>query len=53
MLEGKNLLIVSKNETRTKSERYLLTKTYEKLEKAEKSITKQLRSLHSAQKRPD
>jgi hypothetical protein len=53
ILEGKNLSIVSQGETKTGSERYLLAKTYTGLESAEKSISKRLRFLHSAQKRPD
>jgi hypothetical protein len=44
---------VSQGEDKTGSERYLLAKTYTSLEEAEKSISKQLRFLHSAQKRPE
>lgn len=53
MLEGKNLRVISKGETRTKHEGYLLATTYKELEESEHSITKQLRHLHSAQKRPE
>jgi len=53
ILEGKNISIVSQGETKTRFEGYRLAKTYEGLEAAEKSISKQLRFLHSAQKRPD
>jgi phage-related protein len=53
ILEGKNLAIVSQGEDKTGSERYLLATTYKSLEEAEKSISKQLRFLHSAQKRPE
>lgn len=53
VLEGKNLRIVSKGESRTKGEGYLLAMSYKKLEESENSITKQLWSLHSVQKRPD
>lgn len=52
VLEGKNLSIVSQGEGKTSSERYLLAKTYESLEAAEKSISNQLKFLHSAMKRP-
>jgi hypothetical protein len=53
ILEGKNLSIVSQGETKTGSERYLVAKMYTGLEEAEKSISKRLRFLHSAQKRPE
>jgi hypothetical protein len=53
ILEGKNLRIVSKGEAKTRSEGYLLAKTYKELEASEAEITKQLRHLHSAQKHPD
>jgi hypothetical protein len=53
VLEGKNLSIVSQDEAKTGTERYLLATTYTSLEEVEKSISKQLRFLHSAQKRPE
>lgn len=52
ILEGKNLRTISQAETKTKFERYLVAKTYGELENAERSITKQLKTLHSIQKRP-
>src|SRR2546430_1411631 len=51
ILEGKNLRLVSKEETKTKSEGYLLARTYKALEASEESISRQLGYLHSAQKR--
>jgi len=53
VLEGKNLRVISKGETRTKHEGYLLATTYKELEESEHSIAQQLRHLHSAQKRPE
>jgi hypothetical protein len=53
MLEGKNLRVVSQGEMKTKHEGFLLATTYKQLEESEKSITKQLRYLHSGQKRLD
>jgi hypothetical protein len=53
ILEGKNLRIVSKGETKTRSKGYLLAKTYKELEELEAEITNQLQHLHSAQKHPD
>jgi len=53
ILEGKNLRVVSQGEGKTKSERYLVAKTYEELKKKEILITKVLDSLHAIQKKPD
>jgi hypothetical protein len=53
ILEGKNLRIVSQGEAKTKSERYLVAKSYEQLENKERLITTVLGSLHATQKRPD
>ena len=53
ILKGKNLRIVSQSESKTKSERYLLAKTYEALENQEKTIKKLLGSMHALQKRPE
>jgi hypothetical protein len=50
-LEGKNLRLVSKEETKTKSEGYLLAMNYKALEASEEFISRQLGYLHSAQKR--
>ena len=53
ILDGKNLRIVSKGEAKTRSEKYLVAKSYEDLEKKERHITTVLRLLHATQKRPD
>lgn len=53
LLEGKNLRIASQGEGKTKSERYLLAKSYEKLEDNERRITSVLGSLHATQKNRD
>jgi hypothetical protein len=53
ILEGQNLRVVSQDEAKTKSERYLVAKSYEELENKERLITKVLGSLHATQKRPD
>lgn len=53
MLEGKNLRVVSKEESKTKSEGYQLAMTYKTLEKQEGVIKKTLRLLHKIQKNPD
>lgn len=52
-LEGKNLRIVSQGQAKTKSERYLLAKSYEHLEDKKKHIDAVLDSLHASQKRLD
>ncbi|TGO45849.1 hypothetical protein BCON_0361g00090 [Botryotinia convoluta] len=52
-LEGKNLRIVSQGEAKTKSERYLVAKSYEQLEDKERLINTVLGSLNATQKRPD
>jgi hypothetical protein len=53
VLEGKNLRIVSQGESKTKSEGYLLAKTYQALEDLENSIRSTLGHLHGTQKRPN
>lgn len=53
LLEGKNLRVVSQGEARTRSEGYLLAKSYEKLDDVERLVTKVLGSLHATQKKPD
>lgn len=53
LLGRKNLRIVSRGEAKTKSERYLVAKSYEQLENKERLITTVLSSLHATQKRPD
>jgi len=53
ILEGKNLCVVSQGEAKTKSERYLVAKSYEELGNKERLITKVLGSLYATQKRPD
>lgn len=53
ILEGKNLRIVSKSEAKTKSESYLVAKSYKQLENKERLITSVLGSLHATQKKPD
>ena len=53
IVEGKNLRLVSQGEAKTKSERYLVAKSYEELENKERNITKVLGLLHATQKRPD
>jgi hypothetical protein len=53
VLEGKNLRIVSQGESKTKSEGYLLAKTYRALEDLENSIRSTLGHLHGTQKRPN
>jgi len=53
LLEGKNLRVVSQGEAKTKSERYLVAKSYEQLENNERLINSVLGSLHATQKKPD
>lgn len=53
ILEGKNLRVVSQGESKTKSERYLVSKSYRHLEDNAELITKVLGSLHATQKRPN
>ena len=53
MLEGKNLRVVSKEESKTKSEGYQLAMTYKTLEEHEGIIKKTLGLLHKIQKKPD
>ncbi|KAG0646044.1 hypothetical protein D0Z07_7785 [Hyphodiscus hymeniophilus] len=53
ILEGKNLRIVSKYETKTRTKGFLVAKSYEQLENTEKHITKVLGSLHATQRKPD
>ncbi|KFY97455.1 hypothetical protein V500_02048 [Pseudogymnoascus sp. VKM F-4518 (FW-2643)] len=53
ILEGKNLRLVSQGEAKTKSERYLVAKSYEQLENNGRLITSVLGLLHATQKRPD
>ncbi len=50
VLKGKNLCIVSKDKTRTKSEGYLCAMMHKALEVSKELITKQLQYLHSRQK---
>ena len=53
ILQGKNLRIVSKSESRAGSEKYQLAKTYEALEAQEKVIRRLLGTLHGVRKRGD
>lgn len=53
LLEGKNLRVVSQGEAKTKSERYLVAKSYEQLENNERLINSVLGSLHATQKKSD
>lgn len=52
LLEGKNLRVVSQGEAKTKSEGYLLAKSYQELEIHQGHINKVLGSLHAIQKKP-
>ncbi|APA10158.1 hypothetical protein sscle_06g049280 [Sclerotinia sclerotiorum 1980 UF-70] len=53
ILEGKNLRVVSKGESQTKSERYLLAKAYESLEIKAKFINSSLAKLSKTKDQPD
>ena len=53
ILEGKNLRLVSKSESRTKSEGYAVAMAIQAQEEHEKKIKKILSTLHGAQKRRD
>ena len=53
VLDGKNLRIVSKGDTKSKSEGYLLATTFDALGKQETTIRRLLGQLHSSQKRRD
>ncbi|KFX96758.1 hypothetical protein O988_05185 [Pseudogymnoascus sp. VKM F-3808] len=53
ILEGKNLRLVSHGEAKTKSESYLVAKSYERLENNGRLITLTIGLLHAIQKNPD
>ena len=53
ILESKNLRLVSKGETKTKPERYLLAMIHRDLKAQEETIRKLLGVLHGSRKRPD
>lgn len=53
ILEGKNLRVMSKGESKTKSENYAVAMTIKKQEKKERSIKSILSTLHGSQKRRD
>ena len=53
ILEGKNLRLVSKSESRTKSEGYAVAMAIQAQEAQEKKIKKILSALHGSQKRRD
>lgn len=53
ILEGKNLRVVSKGETKTKSEGYAVAMAIQAHEAQEKNIKKILGALHGSQKRRD
>ncbi|KAI9752215.1 MAG: hypothetical protein M4579_005718 [Chaenotheca gracillima] len=52
-LEGKNLRVVSKGESKTKSEGYQLALIYKELERKAKQVRRHLDSLHRLSKKPD
>ena len=53
ILQGKNLRIVSKSESKAGSEKFQLAKTYEALEAQEKVIRRLLGTLHGVRKRQE
>lgn len=53
ILEGKNLRVVAREESKTKSEGALLGKTYQKIEDDEKSITRTLKEIHKSKDQKD